>query len=101
MKIIRRGATANHGQSSVDLGNSSFRWDSRLSSLLIKANYVRNFSGASRHNYEVQISFEEIKEILTTLSDAAIQFPEIFEAQLQPSIKAILRIQAILTGIKL
>lgn len=100
MKILRRGATADHGESSIELGVPKFAWNKVDSCLTIKQSRIKDFSTKSQHSYTINLSLPEINEILRTLSDAAIIDPGYFEKGLEPSLKDILRIQAVAVGIK-
>lgn len=100
MKISRRGATADHGESSIELREPAFAWSKTDSCITAKQSSVKDFSTKSRHRYIVRLSITEINEVLRTLSDAAVDDPECFEKLLEPSLKAILRIQAVASGIK-
>lgn len=100
MKISRRGAAADHGESSIELGEPTFAWNKTDSCLSIRQSRVKDFSTKSRHSYTVRLTLPEINEVLRTLSDAAISDPGNFEKVLEPSLKAILRIQAVVSGIK-
>lgn len=100
MKISRRGAAADHGESNIELAEPTFAWNKTDSCLTIRQSRVKDFSTKSRHSYTVRLTLPEINEVLRTLSDAAIIDPGHFEKALEPSLKAILRIQAVASGIK-
>ena len=100
MKISRRGSAADHGESSIELDQPIFAWNKAGSCLTVRQSRVKDFSTRSRHSYTVHLTLVEINEVLRTLSDAAISEPASFEKALEPSLKAILRIQAIASGIK-
>ena len=101
MKISRRGTSANHGESSIELGDPMFAWSSSDSCLDILQAGIRDFSTRSRHSYTISLTVTEINAILKTLSDAAVKDPDKFEKNLGISLKAILRIQAVLSGVKI
>ena len=99
MKISRRGASADFGESSVELNAPTFAWNSATSCITIKKSRVKDFSTDSRHNYTVQLSLAEVQSLLLAISDAAILDPPTFEKGLEPSLKPILRLQAVVAGI--
>lgn len=100
MKISRRGAAADHGESSIELGEPSFAWNEANSCITIKQSRIKDFSTKSRHSYTVELSIADINQVIRTLSDAAVGDPSQFEKVLEPSLKPILRIQAVASGIK-
>lgn len=99
MKISRRGASADFGESSVDLDAPAFAWNPTASCLTIKKSKVRDFSTDSHHNYTVHLSLAEVQSLLIAISDAAILDPPTFERGLEESLKPILRLQAVVAGI--
>lgn len=99
MKISRRGSSADYGESSIELARPAFAWDQLNNCLTIKQSGVKDFSTKSKHSYTVRLTMTEINEIIHELSDAAVSNPRHFEKALEPSLKSILRIQAVTTGI--
>lgn len=100
MKITRRGSAADYGESSVELGEPTFAWSKSDSCLTIKQSRVKDFSTKSRHSYTVRVTVSEINTLIQALSDAAINDPTVFEKALEPSLKALVRIQAVVAGVK-
>lgn len=99
MIISRRGARADHGESSIELDEPVFSWDKAGSCVTLKRRYVKDFSTSSRHSYTVKLSLVEINDMLQALADAAISDPCQFEKALEPSLKSLLRLQAVAAGI--
>lgn len=100
MKITRRGSTADHGESSIELAEPTFAWSKSNSCLTIKQSRVKDFSTKSQHSYTVRMTVPELNTLIRTLSDAAINDPITFEEALEPSLKALVRIQAVVAGVK-
>jgi hypothetical protein len=100
MKISRRGASADHGESSVELKTPSFVWQKFDSSLAIKRANVKDFSSKSRHDYKITFGFSELVNLINTLSEAAIAEPMAMERGLEPSLKALIRLQTVVAGLK-
>lgn len=101
MKITRRGSTADHGESSIEFRGPTFTWRKSDSCLTIKQSYVKDFSTKSRHSYSVDVTASELNTLILALSDAAINDPDSFEKALEPSLKALVRIQAVIAGIRI
>lgn len=100
MKISRRGSNADHGPSSIELNPSAFSWDKLNAALTIRSRYVSDFSTNSKHDYTVTIGIDEINQIVHALSEAAISEPNYFEKTMESSIKDMLRILIVLSGVK-
>lgn len=100
MKIARRGAFADHGESSIELKAPSFVWRKLDSNMTIKHSGVKDFSTKSRHSYTISLSLPEMADLIQSLSDAALADPALFEEHLEPSLKAITRLQAVVAGLK-
>ncbi len=98
MKISRHGASAYHGEQSIEFNAPSFSWSAEYSCFTIKNSRVKDFSGTSRHDYTVRLSLTDMQHLLTTISDAAVSDPMTFEKGLEPSIKPLLRILAVAIG---
>ena len=99
MKISRRGASADFGESRIQFNTPTFSWNSANSCITIKQFGVNDFSTDSRHNYTVFLSLMEIQSLLQAVSEAAISAPMIFEESFESSLKALLRIQAAIAGV--
>jgi len=98
MKICRRGASADFGETSIELSAPAFSWNSAKSCITIKKFKVKDFSTDSRHNYSVCLSLIEVQSLLQAVSDAAMSDPTAFEIGLESSLKPLLRIQAVVAG---
>ena len=100
MKISRRGTAADHGESSIELKTPSFAWRKSDSSITIKQSNVKDFSTKSHHGYTISLGLPELVSLIQSLAEAAHAEPAAFEKGLEPSLKALLRIQAVVTGLK-
>jgi hypothetical protein len=100
MKISRRGTAADHGESSIELKTPTFSWRKYDSSFTIKQSNVRDFSTKSHHGYTISLSLPELTSFLQAVSDAACADPTLFEKNLESSLKALTRIQAVVAGLK-
>lgn len=98
MKISRRGAAADFGESSIEFKTPGFAWNPTGSCLTIKQSRVKDFSTDSRHNYTVSLSLAEVQSLLLALSDAATSDPTTFEKGLDSSLKPLIRLQAVVAG---
>jgi hypothetical protein len=98
MKVSRRGASADFGESSIEFKTPGFSWNPANSCITIKQSRVRDFSTDSRHNYTVSLSLAEVQGLLLAISDAAVADPTAFEKGLEPSLKPLLRLQAVVAG---
>lgn len=99
MKISRRGASADFGESSIEFKSPTFAWNDSASCLTAKQSRVKDFSTGSRHNYTVSLSVAEINGLLQALSDAAVSDPSAFGKALEPSLRSLLRLQAVAAGV--
>lgn len=98
MKISRRGASADFGESSIELNAPVYSWNLVNSCITIKKSRVKDFSTDSRHNYSVCLSLADVQGMLQAVSDAAMSDPKTFEKGLESSLKPLLRIQAVVAG---
>lgn len=99
MKISRRGASADFGESRIQFNAPAFSWNPENSCVAIKQSRVKDFSTGSRHNYTVCLSLMELQSLLQVVSNAAISNPVFFEKNLEPSLKYLLRLQAVIAGV--
>jgi hypothetical protein len=100
MKITRRGSAADYGESSIELDEPALAWNKTDSCLTIKQSRIEDFSTKSRHSYTIRVTVPELNTLIQTLSDAAINDPISFEKALEPSLKALIRIQSVVAGVK-
>ncbi len=100
MKISRRGTAADHGESSIELKTPSFAWRKSDSSITIKQSSVKDFSTKSHHGYTISLSLPELVNLIQSVSEAAFADPALFEKNLEPSLKALTRIHAVVAGVK-
>ena len=100
MIISRRGAAADHGESKIELSKPTISWNTKESCLVIQQHAVKDFSTKSKHSYTIRLNLAEINGILCELADGACAESSSFEKELEPSLKAILRLQAVVGGIR-
>ena len=98
MKISRRGASADFGESGIKFKTPGFSWNPTASCLTIKQSRVKDFSTDSRHNYTISLSLADMQSLLLTLSEAAVSDPVTFENGLGSSLKPLVRLQAVVAG---
>lgn len=100
MKISRSGTSADHGVSSIELNTPAFTWRKSDSRLAIKQLNVKDFSTGSHHDYTIFLSLPELVSLFQCLSEAIQTEPVVFEKGLESSLKALIRIQAAVAGLK-
>lgn len=99
MKISRSGATAYHGKREVNLDEPSIEYSKFDSSLMIRHSKAKDFNTEAHHSYTITIKSNELNKMLVVLAKAATTSPEIFEAQLAPSLKALAQLHAVASGV--
>jgi hypothetical protein len=100
MKISRRGTAADHGESGIELKTPSFAWRKSDSHITIKQSNVKDFSTKSHHGYTISLGLPELVNLIQCVSDAAFADPAAFEKNLEPSLKALTRLQAVAAGLR-
>lgn len=65
MKIIRRGARADNGPSSIELNNLKISLDEE--GIIIRDSDIKDFVTKAHYDYKIVISLEEIGAILDSL----------------------------------
>lgn len=99
MKILRRGSTADHGQKSIDLKSPDVKWDARNESIVFRKRSVVNFSGASKHDYEVSLSLKEIGLILSVVGEKPVEeSPKAISSTLSIYLRQLLRLVSTCVG---
>ncbi len=103
MKIIRKGARANHGMRSVELKGSKLRWNPTVNTFdLTFANAATDFSTDARHTYNLRYSPSELAAQIAMLAEAgAAMDAEEFATVFAKALPALLRLQVMASGIKL
>lgn len=103
MKILRRGARADHGTKSVDLKLSKMRYNPTVDALDVTfANAASDFATDARHNYTLRLTPKEQANLLSMLAEAgaamdAEQFSEVFA----PALPSLFKLQAMASGLRL
>ncbi len=100
MKISRRGASADYGESSIELLGPEISWDKSKSRLIIKKRNVKDFSSKSKHSYTIGIDATELVDIIRVMSEAAAASPDDYEKQFEQSLKPLIRLIAVIGGLK-
>lgn len=99
MKITRRGSSADHGSSSVELKEPKISWDSENTCIKCCQNSIGDFSTYAKHDYTVSISLSEIKSILSVIGEKPVNdLPEIISSAFTPILRPLLRILSICVG---
>ena len=103
MKILRKGARANHGLKKVELKPSKLRWNPTMAAFdLAFVGAATDFSTEARHFYTLRSTPAEQAAQLDMLAEAgaamdAEEFAEVF-AKVLPALH---RLQIMASGIKL
>lgn len=97
MKIRRVGSRRHDGYTSIELGSSSYEWDSSRKVISFEDYNVNDFTSKSKHDYTVEFELSEVAEILDTIaSDVISTSREHLIKELSPATVKILRILAVL-----
>ena len=100
MKIVRRGASADHGESSVVFKKTTVTWNEKENAVVVKSSAVSDFSTSSKHNYQVFIPLEDLAKTISALSEAGIaSAPNEIEQALSRELKALVRLTAVASGL--
>jgi hypothetical protein len=103
MKIMRKGARADHGMKSVDLKIAKMRWNPTSETLDISfSSAASDFSTPARHNYFLRFKAEEQAAWLDMLVEAGAamdseQFAEVFRS----AFPSLFKLQAMDSGLKI
>jgi hypothetical protein len=93
VRITRRGHSADHGPSTLDLSQPTIRWEAEGQCISISKPGITDFSGYARHDYTVQLSLPDLAEILAAVGAAPVEdYPEALSSALSPSLRALIRI---------
>ncbi len=102
MKIIRKGARADHGAKTVELKVSKVRWNSTTDTFdVIFATAATDFSTEARHVYKLRYPPSELAAQLSMIADAAESMdPDDLVAVFGKALAALFRLQAMGSGLK-
>jgi len=93
MKISRRGFRADHGTRSILLEDSIVTWDKNNEVIVLKKSQVRDFSIQSEHDYEVEISLSEMKEMISVIGEKPVnESPEKISEAFSPVLRQLIRL---------
>ena len=103
MKILRKGARADHGVRSVTLKLSKMKWNATEEAFDVEfAGAAADFSTEGRHVYKVRYAPDEMARQLALLADAATGMDsEDFATVFGKALPALFRLQAMASGVKL
>ena len=103
MKILRKGASADHGMRSVELHKPSLKWNPTQDAFDVRfADPAYDFATNSRHTYTVRFNPPELASILSQLGEQALSMDaDEFRETFCGSLPAILRLQLLASGVKL
>jgi hypothetical protein len=99
MKITRRGATKDHGPSSIEFTKPSIGWVKADTVVTLKQGHVKDFSTGAHHSYTVRITSPEVTQIIAVLAAAAVAEPEAFEEEFSPALKALVQLTGVVSGL--
>jgi hypothetical protein len=99
MTIKRKGSGRDHGIKSVPIEDARFRWEEDDGCIRITKRGVTDFGGASTHDYFIDISLEEVAEMLKVIAaDPAVEAPKVVSERLGSSVKDLVRLTYVCLG---
>jgi hypothetical protein len=103
MKIMRKGAKADHGVRSIDLAKPAMRWNPTQDTFDLKfAGPTYDFATTSRHNYTMRIQPSEMASIISQLAEQAMSMDaDEFTLTFRETLPSLLRLQMMASGVKL
>ena len=99
MKITRRGATKDHGPSSIEFSKPTIAWVKTDSVVSIRQGYVKDFSTTAHHSYNVRITSQELGQMLEVFAAAALAEPQAIEKEFAASLKALVQLTSVVSGL--
>jgi hypothetical protein len=103
MKIMRRGASANHGTKSVELKIAGMKWNPTVETFDVQfANAATDFSTGARHDYWLRFSPAELASVIERLvaAGAAMEADD-FTETFQKALPSLFKLQAMASGLKI
>jgi len=103
MKIVRKGAKADHGVKTVELKPAKMRWNATFDTFdVLFSAAARDFNTSGRHIYKLRYLPSELAAQISMLADAAEgmdaeEFAETF-SKVSP---ALFKLQAMASGLRL
>jgi hypothetical protein len=103
MKILRRGARADHGTRSVELKVAGVKWNPTAEAFDVTfSGAVSDFSTNARHHYWLRFSPDELVTLVRQLPEAgssmqAEDFAEVF----QKASPSLFKLQAMASGVRI
>jgi hypothetical protein len=102
MKILRKGARANHGVKSVELKNPKLKWNSTYDTFeLTFPNSASDFTSDARHNYRIRIDAGEMSAILVMIGQESSSLDsEDFVSSFSKAIPSLEKMRLMACGLK-
>jgi len=102
MKILRKGARADHGMKSVELKPAKVEWNRTSDTFdLTFSHAATDFNTEARHKYKIRSSAMEQAAQLTMLAAAAtLMDRDEFITAFAPALPALFKLQAMAIGVK-
>jgi hypothetical protein len=103
MKIMRKGARADHGMKSVQLKIAKMRWNPTVETLDVSfTSAASDFNTPARHNYFLRFDPEEQAAWLDMLVEAGASMDaEQFASVFGKSFPSLFKLQAMASGLKI
>lgn len=103
MKILRRGAKADHGFRKVELKNPKLKWNPTIGAFdLSFAGPATDFATDGRHNYTVRQSPQELaSQMIQLAKEGSAMDAEEFASIFGPTLSALTKLQIMASGIRL
>ena len=98
MKIARSGSKRYSGKASIEISKPSVRWSKDAAEIIISKDGVRDFSGSSRHDYEVTMSLDELAAVLDVAANPTPEGAASVGSKLENSLRALLRLVSFSVG---
>lgn len=73
MKITRHGSSRFMGYASIDLKKSTIAWDAKDGLIHLKSYNIRDFTAEAAHNYDVTLTLDELRQMLSAALQAVPQ----------------------------
>ncbi len=97
MKITRRGSSANHGDSEIELENYEIKYGN--STIHLQKSRIKDFNTDSTHDYTISLSMEELSNLIKFLGDKIPnKDPESISSAFSPCLREIIRIHNTCVG---
>lgn len=95
MKIIRRGARADNGPSSIKLTKITAHHVSTGNEISLQDTDVKDFSTKAHYNYDMRLSYGEIGLIIKALANSSEGKEQAIAAELGPYLRHMMKLSNI------